>query len=371
MLLSRLVVPRLPRQPPPGRLWRSLATTTTTTTTDIPVVDFGRIADPDHAGPSSSPAWGAVVGEVREVFSSSLARDDGLACFHADLGSLVPSASVDRGYANLRAFHSLPPDVKAKYHSGRSRINRGWVPLFEEPAYEEKVSFVEAFDLGGEVAEEDAAGSPGIGPNVWPDEAEIPTFREDVSRLYDELTDASAVLFKVFAAALGLDDLTTFSRHSTERSRSVMRLLRYPPSQPTGAGEDDIGISAHTDFECFTLIHQSARGLQVQDAGGAWINLPPAAAPGGSGAESVFVVLIGDMMEVSPHAVPLPPLPPSLSLFLMPRCSLDLRFTRFLPPSSAGPTGGSKPLRTGSSVPPLRPRGSRSFDSTASTTTRS
>ena len=166
MLLSRLVVPRLPRQPPPGRWWRSLSTTTTTT--DIPVVDFGRIAD--HAGPSS-PAWGAVVGEVREVFSSSLARDDGLACFHADLGSPVPSASVDRGYANLRAFHSLPPDVKAKYHSGRSRINRGWVPLFEEPAYEEKVSFVEAFDLGGEVAEEDAAGSPGIGPNVWADEA--------------------------------------------------------------------------------------------------------------------------------------------------------------------------------------------------------
>ena len=49
-----------------------------------------------------------------------------------------------------------------------------------------------------------------------------------------------------------------------------MRLLRYPPKEGLeeregereGEGEA-VGISAHTDFECFTLIHQSACGLQV------------------------------------------------------------------------------------------------------------
>ena len=58
----------------------------------------------------------------------------------------------------------------------------------------------------------------------------------------------------------------------------------------------ELGISAHTDFECFTLIHQSARGLQVQARDGRWLEIP-AEMSSPSSSSSSFVVLIGDMLE--------------------------------------------------------------------------
>ena len=257
-----------------------------------------------------SPEWKLVVEQVRHVFVKGQAK--GLSCFYAQLDPIVPAESVARGYSSLSAFHALDDRVKAKYHSSRSRINRGWVPLFEEPAYEEKVSYVEGFDLGMEVPEEKARGAPGIGPNVWPSPTEIPSFRRDVYGLYEELSQASSMLFKVFACALDLPP-DEFEKHArSQRQRSVMRLLRYPPKQKDDRGDDDddddVGISAHTDFECFTLIHQSSQGLQVlargEEGGPAcWIDVPPyptsslSTGGGGGNPSSTFVVLIGDMLE--------------------------------------------------------------------------
>ena len=63
-----------------------------------------------------------------------------------------------------------------------------------------KVSFVEAFDLGTEVSREEARGSgPGIGPNVWPSEDELPHFRRDVYvRFTHVLLSLSLFLFSSF-----------------------------------------------------------------------------------------------------------------------------------------------------------------------------
>jgi len=250
-----------------------------------------RVISLEGLGLDTSGAWKQVVHQVQGVFEES--RATGLACFYLDAGSIVPKESIARGYENLKAFHGLSDEVKVKYHSTRSRISRGWVPLFEEPAYEQKVSHVEAFDLGMEVSEEDAAGDPGIGPNVWP--SELKSFRKEVYGLYQELTDVSDVLFRIFAHALELEDLDSLGRHSTTKARSVMRLLRYPPETVQVVVQDDgkdIGISAHTDFECFTLIHQSAKGLQVLGADGRWVEVPPL-----PDSDTSFVVLIGDMLE--------------------------------------------------------------------------
>jgi len=53
-----------------------------------------------------------------------------------------------------------------------------------------------------------------------------------------------------------------------------MRLLHYPPQYPSNIDVDGrrIGIGAHTDYECFTLLWQDAvGGLQVQNTEGNWI----------------------------------------------------------------------------------------------------
>ena len=50
-----------------------------------------------------------------------------------------------------------------------------------------------------------------------------------------------------------------------------------------------LGIGAHSDFECFTILHQRAPGLQVMNAADEWVEAPPL--PG------TFIVNIGDMLQ--------------------------------------------------------------------------
>ena len=67
-----------------------------------------------------------------------------------------------------------------------------------------------------------------------------------------------------------------------------MRLLHYPQND---APESDanVGISAHTDFECVTLILQTAPGLELLAADGSWYDVP--------GHDGRLVVMLDDMLE--------------------------------------------------------------------------
>ena len=84
----------------------------------------------------------------------------------------------------------------------------------------------------------------------------------------------------------------------------TIRLLHYPRVEDD-ATSFSVGIGAHTDFEVFTLMHQSAPGLQLRAA-----SLPPAANASAGGAAQVarewedapvrpgqFVVILGDVLE--------------------------------------------------------------------------
>ena len=79
-----------------------------------------------------------------------------------------------------------------------------------------------------------------------------------------------------FAEMLDLPS-NTFDKHYTKGDLGTIRLLYYPGlenlsnRQRTSDWEKntseeaqtvDSGISAHTDFECFTLMHQDKEGLQ-------------------------------------------------------------------------------------------------------------
>lgn len=50
-----------------------------------------------------------------------------------------------------------------------------------------------------------------------------------------------------------------------------------------------VGIAAHSDFECFTILLQGGPGLQVMNAEDDWIEAPPI--PG------CFIVNVGDIFE--------------------------------------------------------------------------
>ena len=82
-----------------------------------------------------------------------------------------------------------------------------------------------------------------------------------------------------------------------EGDYGTIRLLSYPGEAALSAEEAaaaSVGISAHTDFEAFTLMHQDAPGLQLlkrQGDGHAreWTDAP--VLPG------AFLVIVGDVLE--------------------------------------------------------------------------
>ena len=241
--------------------------------------------------------------------------------------AVLARASVERAYAESRRFFvELPRDAKARYHASRDARGRGWTSSGEEPSYEPGVrSMVEAYDVGRELPPGGTNGDPAMGPNVWPS-AELPSFEPTVLALYAALSHISHELFGAIAEALRLHP-DALRAHAGENARATMRLLRYPPAAsghgepagtppspppsppvgtpwPTraeradgdGGADGAAGISTHTDFECFTLMHQSAPGLELRPlvggapARGLWVR-PPA-----TGA-SELLVIGGDMLE--------------------------------------------------------------------------
>ncbi len=200
------------------------------------------------------------------------------------LGHRVPEAAIAGVLDQARRFFALPSEAKLAYHIGLSPNHRGYVPPGEEVFYGGSRDQKEAFDLCNELPPDDPdvlAGTPLLGPNVWP---MLPGFREQVGAYYREVLDLGRRLLSGFALALDLDE-TYFDRF-VKKPPSQLRLIHYPPSSDAGVGA---GIGSHTDYECFTILLATAPGLEVMNGSGEWVDAPPR--PG------AFVVNVGDLFE--------------------------------------------------------------------------
>ncbi len=205
-------------------------------------------------------------------------------------GTSIEQSSTDQVLAQMGQFFSLPDEhlIKRSVHNALSGGGTGWGPMFGEPAYQEATTaWVESFDRGPGLAgfqPDERAAAFGIYPNLWP---ELPGFREAVDTWYAQANQLVEVLFRAFAEMLGLAPDYLLSR-TGPRAPRTMRLLRYPANDGP-ADRHNVGIAAHTDYECFTLMYQSAPGLELTDADGRWWQAP--AGPG------EMLVILGDMME--------------------------------------------------------------------------
>lgn len=195
-------------------------------------------------------------------------------------------ASVDAVFAQASRFHGLPDEHKATALQEGPGSKRGWIPLGSEPAYEAgTVARCESFDLAMELPGETSTQFGGLSANLWPND--LPGFQETVYGWYLDARAAARQLFVALAEMYDLDP-QTFARLESERSSSMMRLLRYPPNEGQTA-DHIVGISAHTDYEAFTLMSQTAPGLQLLHRNGEWIEAPVL--------EDRFIVIVGDMLE--------------------------------------------------------------------------
>lgn len=144
---------------------------------------------------------------------------------------------------------------------------------------------------GGDGAYVELDGSTGNG-NVWPSEDDIPGFFDGIKSYYSEVLALARHLFRLFALSLSLpeDHFDSMTTHPG----GIARLLYYPPAKdprPYNPKEADkeIGLGAHSDYECFTLLLcSSATGLEILSPDNVWT--PVTSAP------DSFIVNVADFL---------------------------------------------------------------------------
>jgi len=198
----------------------------------------------------------------------------------------LPKDLIARTDAVARRFFSLPLEQKQQvkvtpWHRGYIRI--GEAKMYETAKPDLKESFIWGMELDHEAAQNGAAHSL-RGPNQWP---EFPAeMRPTLNEFFNAANQCGRVLFRAFAAGLGLD----LDHFTQQFDRPITRgaLIFYPPQQPD-LTEGQFGVAPHTDYGCLTLLYQDPiGGLQVQGRNGEWVVAHPI--------EETLVVNIGDLM---------------------------------------------------------------------------
>ncbi|CAN0271954.1 unnamed protein product [Pylaiella littoralis] len=197
-----------------------------------------------------------------------------------------------------------------------------YTPLGKEPAYQEgEKQHVESFSCTRPLDETSCnhlPRGPELHKSLFPD-SQVPGFGAAHSSLWEALR--GRVALPMMAAleemlCLPRDFLLLKSVETSSLNMSLLRTLRYParegrhPSPTTQAGNGrklrrsarnrapsapiDVGISEHTDFEVFTIMHQESAGLYLCAPSGGypprWYQLPFR--------HDTLTVILGDMMEL-------------------------------------------------------------------------
>lgn len=201
----------------------------------------------------------------------------------------VDQALIGRVIDDIGQFFEQPLKEKMKLDINKLGYHRGYVPmggLASKPGG--KYDLQEGYEVGNEFPSDDPAflaGNKIHTGNVWPQHP--PAFGKDVYDYYQAVVGLGHTLFRTFALAFGLPE--TWFEDKLDRTISNLRLIYYPPQEPTADSAYEAGIGAHTDYECFTILYQTDHGLEVRNPRGEWVAAPPI--PG------TFVINIGDMMQ--------------------------------------------------------------------------
>ncbi|CAK1354827.1 unnamed protein product [Cercospora beticola] len=154
----------------------------------------------------------------------------------------------------------------------------------------------EAFNWGYEAGLDPTGGDgkyreldgKAVNGNVWPSEEDLPGFYAQVKEYYGAVLQLARHLFRLFALALELEE-NYFDEMCTHPG-GIARVLHYPPSKVAKTQEDkEIGLGAHSDYECFTiLLTSTVKGLEILSPDNQWISAPAA--------EGSFIINVADFL---------------------------------------------------------------------------
>lgn len=242
--------------------------------TEIPVIDFTPMAGND------AEAKHKVGQEVRDACTR-------VGFFYVRNHGVSP-ALIERTFKAAHRFFDLPLERKLTVDIASSPNMRGYTRLLgENTDPTARGDLHEGFDLALDLSVDDpdvVADVFGYGPNQWPDG--LPGFRDALLAYHAGIRAFGRRIFAAFALALELDE--KHFEPMIGKPMAHMRVLHYP-SQDGPIDDRQIGIGAHSDYECFTILcTDDVPALQVLNSAGEWVQAPPL--PG------CFIVNVGDLM---------------------------------------------------------------------------
>ena len=194
---------------------------------------------------------------------------------------------IDGYFDALEAFFALPTETKSLIDKRLSPHFRGWERVGAEMTGN-RIDFREQLDVSTENPAYPVDVRPEYlrldGPNQWLPEEYLPGFRAAVNGFQARMGALADELMAILAVGLDLP-ADTFRVAFGERPLSFAKLISYPPTPPGEAG-----VNGHHDAGFLTILLQHrVGGLQVLNAAGDWIDVPPT--PG------AFVINLGEMLQ--------------------------------------------------------------------------
>lgn len=169
-----------------------------------------------------------------------------------------------RGYEGFNMNHielDLKPDINEQF-------NWGYDPRLDPDNSNEELSW--------------NTENPMFGENRWPQECK--NLELAASAYMGEILTLARKLASFFAKILGLEP--DFFQNCLKQPGCMGRVIHYPSQSPS---DNALGIGAHTDIECFTiLMTDMVPALQILNSKGEWIKAPPV--------PDAFVINIGDLL---------------------------------------------------------------------------
>ncbi len=199
----------------------------------------------------------------------------------------VPQSLIDAVLETGAQFFHAPRDQKetvrvTDYHRGFLPIGEATMSGAQNPDYKE--SFIWGWNVAAGDADIEHSNRI-LAPNRWP--AFLPELKTTLDDYIQTVNGLGIRLLRAFAAGLDLPH-DHFVQHF-DKPLTRAAIVYYPP-QPAEMGENQFGVSPHTDYGCITILHQdTVGGLQVKHRNGDWLTAHPV--PG------TFVVNVGDLLH--------------------------------------------------------------------------
>jgi len=186
-----------------------------------------------------------------------------------------------------KAFHELPLSTKMGL---RTPYHRGYLPLNASTLVTSHVAKVTTPNQSESIIfSRGAPDAPlvALGPNVWPEEKDVPGFKAAVEEGEAQLSRVAHSLTNLISLGLGVEE--SFLQSFFNPPSAYLRLLCYPP-HPVDAPPNLFGSAPHSDYGFITLVYEGeGSGLQIQLKDGSWFDVHP---PPGS-----FVLNCGDTLH--------------------------------------------------------------------------